>query len=427
MSLQCFCTAEHGFASHIYDWAKGASFPIRPTSVNVANLSGSTLWKLQSGLNTRATPNFDDPLDTPAKILVGSEFQFIGLAGTDRVFYTWVGGTLRIGIGGNSETSAPIEVWDSAWTSIVASSNLTWGTNTKYAIWVELTTTQIRVLRGDAALGNAVFVTNIAEVIPWTNHNQTLGTFALSSFWMEADVRVAAGKGAYEFYADSCLWMDSNGDKFNQVPTTHPKTVVLLASGDNASHDNWTSPASNKYQNIDDCGSPDGAVVSTNTAESYQIFDFRNTNEATALVGGACTVTGNLNNVTFNPLLTIDAVQVAGSVATGAGVAGKGFHAALEGGTLYDGPEIRGAPLSAGTYQITDQWVLEKTPAGLDWTLARLDGLAFGAKSLGAAEPNPKGRIGDAYICKVLYGGVGLDAPPPAAGAVGPPVAAQVI
>ncbi len=338
--------------------------------------SGHASWQLAASIIHKGVPNGSGVGGN--MVNYGGMFSNNAIqtgTGVDRQIMEWGGYYLALGAGAVSGT---LNVYDTSWNLLVTGPSFP-NLGTRFWGWEwNAAGTQVRIWVGATNSG-------------W----QTLTAPGVATWpWLRARERVAGKSGGWLWSATDFMTFDRGGARNNQWPSTYPQVIELVPTSDDGTHNAWTTPASNKYQRIDCPAMPAvGVNVQTNGFNAYQIFGFQQANVASC--GSAIDISSSV----------INAVRLHAGFEEFAACVGN--YAALEGGTLYDGPAMGLVLIGSQTHQRT--WTLELTPSGLAWTPTLLDAIRYGAKSLGSG--SPAGKIDRHYRALVLYGGAGMDAP----------------
>ncbi len=224
--------------------------------------------------------------------------------------------------------------------------------------------------------------------INWYTHGETIpGGSVLHP--VIRDQTVGKGGSSEAFFEDA-LPIDFSGSTFNQRGTMFPMTIAARPTSDDGTYNAWTrNPAGpNKYDAMDE------NYLDTEAGRTY---DEVNTNSTSVYQLFGVSFEEHIDGQPINALIVQGQsfVSAAGCI---------GYMAALQGGTLYDGPALL---QSTATLIQAPMWILEKALDGSDWTWDKIKAIKWGVKSKSSGTPAGKANFLDVLV---LYGGVGWDA-----------------
>ena len=329
-------------------------------------------------------PNDVGRRDTgPSKVMMGGLWTPTGNLGTDQIIMKYIaaGGNPPLFLAKRT-SDAKLVLYDSSWNVLVVGPSI--GTQNHFGMELDATNVTIHV-DGNSVTGA---------------HGATTGTIAPDRLIFQADTQTP-GKTAYVYALDDWFLMDNAGSKFNQWPTTYPKMIDVRPLSDAASG-SWSCDIhASEFECVNDCDPDNGGLLTTNTANDYLYF---NPQALTALgAPSACGAGGvDISSETFN------AVRAHAGFFEHGALINKGYYAAKESSTDYQGDEMKivGESIANESWQT---WILEQTPGGLPWTPGRFSAIDWGVKSLGSGTPS--GKVDEHYRLIVMYGGAGMDAP----------------
>ena len=373
---------------HYNDWAKVQSGEFAPTFQWNASLGSSFSGYSRSLFDEDSVrigyPNDVGRRDTgPSTVMMGGWWVPTGNLGTDQIIMKYIATVGNPPLFLAKRTSdAKLVLYDSSWNVLVVGPSI--GTDNHCGM--EINSSQVNIHVDGNSSG-------------FTNHGITTGTIAPDRLLFQADVQTS-GKSSYVCAIDDWFLMDTEGTKFNQWPSTYPKMIDVRMLSDVSSGD-WVCDidATNEFECINDCDVDNGGVLTTSTADEYQYFNPQ------ALTGLGAPSACGAGGVDISSA-TINAVRVHSGFFEH-GVSNKGYYAANEASTDYQGDEMKivGETIGNESWQT---WILEQTPAGNDWTPTLISNIDWGMRALGSGSPS--GQVTEHYRLIVMYDGAGMDA-----------------